>query len=235
MFRRPAADQPLPDERERLAVALGGRRGARPRSAVVAGAGRGARRPRGVAWRPAHAPGLHPTRTRAVLRRRRAEVGVVGEVDPDGGRGAGGSRPGRPGSRSTSAALLRRPHGRGAIPPGEPLPVERHRPGLRGRRAVPGRRRRAAPSGRRPATCCATCGCSTSTGATGVGRGPPQPGLPPPLPGPRPHPHRRRGGRGPPRPASTPSSRPRRQPPGLTSPLARIPGDGQTRSALPVA
>ena len=124
-------------------------------------------------------------------------VGAVGEIDPGVLDALRHRRAGRPGSRSTSTALLDRPHGDAAVPAGQPVPVERHRPGLRGRR----RRRRPPPSsdairgrGRRPARRRRLFDVFRGDGR---GRRPPQPGLPPAAPGPRPHPHRRRRRRGP--------------------------------------
>ncbi len=78
----PSADRdaPLPDERERVAVALAGPDGApaakRVLDVVLDGLGI-----RGSRLEAAQAPGLHPTRTARLVLGERA-VGYVGEVDP---------------------------------------------------------------------------------------------------------------------------------------------------------
>jgi phenylalanyl-tRNA synthetase beta chain len=84
VYPRPASpEQPLPDERERLAVALtgvgGDATGAARLWAVVAGA----LRLDGVRLDAAEVPGLHPTRTARLIGRDGEELGMVGEVDPD--------------------------------------------------------------------------------------------------------------------------------------------------------
>ena len=66
--------------------------------------------------------------------------------------------------------FLAHPHGGTDLPAGEPVPVVRHRPGLRDRRGHLGHRRRR-PSPTPPASCSAGSACSTPTGATGVAQG----------------------------------------------------------------
>ena len=161
---RPATAQPLPDEREVLCVALAGRRRPRRRGGV-ARARRGPRRRRAAST----------VRSRA----RRAAPDAVG-------RAAGGRRTSSvPSARSTPTcadafgvgervAWLEVDLDASCWPgPGlgrsgsrrQPVPVERHRPGLRGR-PTPSRPRSWTRRIRRPrATCWSISRCSTSTAA----------------------------------------------------------------------
>ena len=154
VFPRPeSTEQPLPDERERLAVGPRGRGGdaVRPRRAcgtsiegalrldgvrLEAATGRGStRRARpGCSWPTARTLGVRrrgrPRRARGALHRR--------------ARGVARGR--------SRAAAVHAPGGATEAAAGQPVPVERHRPGLRGRR---GRARgrgggHAARRGRRP-------------------------------------------------------------------------------------
>ncbi len=134
----------------------------------------------------------------------------------------------RPRDRGTAGVVRGRPRRpprvappAGDLPPGEPLPVSRHRPGLPRRRAGAGGRRRAhpGPGGRRPA---GAHRAVRRVSRRSVGRRT-KPGLAHSLLGPRPHPGRggahrpapavhRRGDLGPPRPPaglSSPTARPR--------------------------
>ena len=87
-------------------------------------------------------------------------------------------------STSTSPAAGARPADRRSGPAGEPVPGQRHRPGLRGGRGRPRRRRRGHRARRAAATCSNRSSCSTCTGIrrsapvaaawpTGCGSGPP--------------------------------------------------------------
>ena len=91
VFRRPAAgehrpegvDAALPDEREQMAVAIGGADGAPAAKRLLDTLVEGLRLAN-VRLVPAEeVPGLHPTRTVAVLDADGAMVGHAGEVDPD--------------------------------------------------------------------------------------------------------------------------------------------------------
>ena len=84
VYPRPAsAEQPLPDERERVAVALAGQGGDAVGATRVWRILEGALRLEGVCMEPASVGGLHPTRTVRLCTRDGEELGVVGEVDPD--------------------------------------------------------------------------------------------------------------------------------------------------------
>jgi phenylalanyl-tRNA synthetase beta chain len=84
VYPRPASEeQPLPDERERVAVALAGRGGDAVGATRVWRVLEGALRLDGVCMEPAAVPGLHPTRTARLRTRGGDDLGVVGEVDPD--------------------------------------------------------------------------------------------------------------------------------------------------------
>jgi phenylalanyl-tRNA synthetase beta chain len=81
VFRRPIGDAELPDEREVLAVALGGRDAAaavhewRAVAEVLAVTG--------VTLRNGPVPGLHPTRSGRLVGPGGEAVGAVGEIDPE--------------------------------------------------------------------------------------------------------------------------------------------------------
>lgn len=117
VFRRPAAGEPLPDEREMFAVALGGGDAADAVSVwdvLIGGLLVGDAR-----IEAATAPGLHPTRTARLLVEGRA-VGWVGEVDPAVLEAS--SIPERVGWLEVDlGALLAAPHG-----PGQLRPVSRY-------------------------------------------------------------------------------------------------------------
>ena len=84
VYPRPESpEQPLPDERERLAVVLTGLGGDAVGAARVWSVLAGALRLDGVRLDAARVAGLHPTRTARLLDRNGEELGVVGEVDPD--------------------------------------------------------------------------------------------------------------------------------------------------------
>ena len=84
VYPRPASpEQPLPDERERLAVALTGAGGDAVGAARVWAVIAGGLRLDGVRLDAVSAPGLHPTRTARLVGRDGEELGMVGEVDPD--------------------------------------------------------------------------------------------------------------------------------------------------------
>jgi phenylalanyl-tRNA synthetase beta chain len=84
VYPRPAStEQPLPDERERLAVGLTGAGGDAAGAARVWAVVAGALRLDGVRLDAAEMPGLHPTRTARLVGRDGEELGVVGEVDPE--------------------------------------------------------------------------------------------------------------------------------------------------------
>ena len=187
VFLPPPAGQQLPDEREVLSAVLAGQ-DARAATEVwlvlVDALG-----VRDASLRQQALPGLHPTRAAEIVVAGEA-IGAVGEIDPGRARSAGHPRTGglargrpRPPARPTA--------GHPGLRAGEPLPVERHRPGLRGprrrvRRSDPrhhrGQRQRAAGRGapvrRLPQRL--------------PGAGHPEPRLHPPPPGPGSHPHRRR-------------------------------------------
>ena len=162
VFRRPAAGEPLPDERELLtAVRAGADAPRRPRwwrelaMALAVGRCRGAR---------GEPTGLHPARCAVLVepRRRRARRSSARSTRPSSRRTASPS-----GSAILEVDLLallgaaaRQP----AVPAGEPLPVERPRPRLRpARRGAGGHGRRRAVE-RRAASCWLGSSCSTSTG-----------------------------------------------------------------------
>lgn len=88
VYRVPATPQPLPDEREVLAVALAGRDA---RAAVAAwhevAAALVLTEP--VSLRAAEPAGLHPTRSAELVSAGGEVVGLVGEVDPDVARSFG--------------------------------------------------------------------------------------------------------------------------------------------------
>ncbi len=86
VFRRPGPDGRLPDERELVAVARGGREA--PAAVEVWWALVEALGVPGAALGAGAAPGLHASRT-AVARVGEEAVGVVGEVDPDVAAAAG--------------------------------------------------------------------------------------------------------------------------------------------------
>ena len=196
----PAADEPrCPTSASMLGVALGGARGARGRrgrgTALVDALGLAAIDRRSTA----ELPGLHPTRGRAHRGRRRARSARSARSIPACSTPTA-SPSGWRGSRSTSTRCSACRTASEPLPPGQPVPVERHRPGLRGRRrrapprdveahAARGRRRR----------CSSTLRAVRRVPRRRGGRGQPQPGVPPAAPGHRPHAHRRRGRRGPPR------------------------------------
>ena len=178
--RRPVRDRPhlpcrrrspLPDEREVLGVALAGREG--PAAVpvlqeVVAALGLADRvRLAAPSVDAAGAlAGMHPGRSSVVTvgrpagrgRRRGRPRRARGLRHPRSG-GVAGARP-RPSCSDLEPADR-------AVAAGQPLPVERHRPGLRRRRRRHGRRRprrhRAGP----PAPCWSTSSCSTSTADRG--------------------------------------------------------------------
>ena len=84
VYPRPESpEQPLPDERERLAVALAGVGGDAVGAARVWSVVAGALRLEGVRMDAAIVAGLHPTRTARLVGRDGEELGAVGEVDPD--------------------------------------------------------------------------------------------------------------------------------------------------------
>jgi phenylalanyl-tRNA synthetase beta chain len=113
VFRRPGADQQLPDEREVVAVALGtgdATAAVGVWQAVVDGLVL-----RDVRLEATSSPGLHPGRTARLLVGG-AEVGLVGEVDPEAVEAAG--LDGRVGWLQLDvAALFDVPHGPGVIAP----------------------------------------------------------------------------------------------------------------------
>ena len=82
-------------------------------------------------------------------------------------------------ARGRPRRAARRPRRDRRLPAGQPVPVERHRPGLRGarRRSSAVDVERTLAAGRRRWS--GRSACSTSTGATGSGRRPSEPGLPP--------------------------------------------------------
>jgi phenylalanyl-tRNA synthetase beta chain len=84
VYPKPASpDQLLPDERERVAVALAGQGGDAVGATRVWRILERALRLDGIRMEAASVPGLHPTRTARLLTRDGDELGVVGEVDPD--------------------------------------------------------------------------------------------------------------------------------------------------------
>jgi phenylalanyl-tRNA synthetase beta chain len=84
VYPRPASsEQPLPDERERVAVAFTGEGGDAREAARVWAILAGTLRLDGVRIEAATRPGLHPTRTARVWGGDGEELGVVGEVDPE--------------------------------------------------------------------------------------------------------------------------------------------------------
>ena len=191
-FNRPAdADAELPDEREYLA-------------AVVAGA----EAPVAIdLWRTVaeilRADDVrieNAERARAAPhplgppRRGRVEVGALGEVDP--GVLEAHAIGERVAYLEVDLDALHAPRTTTAAPALQPLPQQRHRPRLRGRRGRPrlrGRGRHPRRGGRAP-----VAGRPLRRlPRRGAGRRPPQPCLHPPPAGHRPHPHRRRRGRGP--------------------------------------
>ena len=200
VFRRPPAGgeaEPLPDEREVLGVALGGRDAAEAvhewRAVAEVLALRGRR-----AWRNGAVPGLHPTR--------------VGRAGRPGRRGGGRGRRGRPRacSRPTASAsgsgwlevdldVGRRPAPRPARLPAGQRATRRATSTWPSRSTTPCRpatSRRTLRDGRgRPAGVAAPV---RRLPGRGHRRGPPQPGLHAAARRPRPHADRRRGGRGPP-------------------------------------
>ena len=165
--RRPAGRRSCcPTSASMLAVVLAGARGAGRRCDAWRVAGRGARRRpastrRGTSRCPACTPPARPAASPRRRGRRRR-----GRDRPGGARRLRHRRSASAGSRSTSMPLARAAHGDRPLPAGQPVPVQRHRPGLRGRRRRPGRRRRGARCGRRPASCWSSCACSTCTGAS---------------------------------------------------------------------
>ena len=105
-------------------------------------------------------PAPHSQRTAGDRRR----PGRRGGRDRPGGRrrlghrragGVAGGGPGRPGRGAPAGP---------ALPTRQPLPVQRHRPGLRGRRGRARRVRSRPPSGSPPASCWPGSACSTSSG-----------------------------------------------------------------------
>ena len=84
VFRRPAHEQPLPDEHERVSVIVGG--GDAPDGCRCCAALLGALRVADVALTPDTEPGVHPARSARVAASG-VHIGVVGEVDPDVLRG----------------------------------------------------------------------------------------------------------------------------------------------------
>ena len=170
----------------------------------------GRRRRRSALWRRA---GQRPRRRRRGdrgRRRRRAArhphgppgggatarcSASVGEIDP-ACWSATASPSGSRGWRWTSSRWCARAAPRPAVPAGEPVPVERHRPRLRARRrGAGGHRHRRPPGGGRRAARPTSRLFDVYRGARGA-RGSPQPGLPAAAAGAGPHPHRRRRGRG---------------------------------------
>ena len=156
--------------------------------------------------RTARCPGFHPTRSARILVRRRSWSGALGEIDPGVLEAHGiGERVAylEVDLDALLDAAARRPH----LPALQPVPEQRHRPRLRGRRRRARvrrrgrhpRRRRRAPLERPPLR---------RLPRRGRGRRPSQPRLHPALPGPRPHPHRRRRRRRSARRSSRPSSPP---------------------------
>ena len=84
VYPRPASpEQPLPDERERLAVALTGVGGDAVGAVRVWSIVAGALRLDEVRLDAATVPGLHPTRTARLFGREGEDLGLIGEVDPD--------------------------------------------------------------------------------------------------------------------------------------------------------
>jgi phenylalanyl-tRNA synthetase beta chain len=79
VFRRPAQAQPLPDEREHLAVAVAGAEA--PEAVALWSALAGALAVTDWSLRAADVAGLHPTRTAEIVVAGEV-VGAVGEVDP---------------------------------------------------------------------------------------------------------------------------------------------------------
>jgi phenylalanyl-tRNA synthetase beta chain len=83
-YPRPAsAEQPLPDERERVAVALAGEGGDAVGATRVWRIVEQALRLDGVRMESASVAGLHPTRTVRLRTSEAGDLGVLGEVDPD--------------------------------------------------------------------------------------------------------------------------------------------------------
>jgi phenylalanyl-tRNA synthetase beta chain len=90
VYPRPdSPGQALPDERERVAVAMTGAGGDVVAATELWRVLEQALRLDGVELRATERPGLHPTRTAAVVGGGGDEVGVVGEVDPDVGAAHG--------------------------------------------------------------------------------------------------------------------------------------------------
>jgi phenylalanyl-tRNA synthetase beta chain len=79
VFRRPATEQPLPDEREHLAAAVAGEEA--PAAVQLWESLASALAINERELRAAEVPGLHPTRTAEILVQGEV-VGAVGEVDP---------------------------------------------------------------------------------------------------------------------------------------------------------
>ena len=193
------AEGPLPDEREVLGVALAGREG--PAAVpvlqeVVAALGLGDRMQLAAAGLDAEGAlaGMHPGRSSVVTVDGRP-VGVVGEVDPGVLEAYG--IPGRVAWLELDLTVLLGPGaGDPAVGARQPLPVERHRPGLRRRRRRHRRRppRRHRRCRRRPAGRPRPVRRLPRTGDPGR---PTQPGLPHPPAGGRPHADGCRGGRRP--------------------------------------
>ena len=208
VFRRPPRRTPsrCPTSASMLGVALGGaRRAAAPCASggrwPSCSAVRAASVVNGAVARPAPDPVGAAGRAPTGDGRRRGRRGR-----PRGARAPTASPSGSAGSRSTSARAGRPAARPARVPARSALPVERHRPRLRGRRRGAGRRRRGDHRARRRATLLAALRAVRRLPRPGHRRRPPQPGLPAAPPGPRPHPHRRRGGRGAAR-AASPRSR----------------------------
>ena len=134
VYGLPLPGEPLPDEREMLAVALAGRDAKAARAVwdeVAAALGWDA-----VAVAAGEQPGMHPTRT--LLLGEGGELGAVGEVDPGSPRGARHRRSSRVGA-ARARPSLRPAEVRAPVPAGQPLPVLGHRPRVRRRGGDPGR------------------------------------------------------------------------------------------------
>ena len=186
------AGRVLSGERESLGVVLAGE--AAPRAVEIVELLTRRLGLRSLVLRAEELPGLHPGRG-ALVDVAGVEVGQVGEIDP--GVVADFDIDERVAWLELDlSVLLDLPHAGAPGQARQPLPVDRHRSGVRGGRGDPGRRRAHDRSGR-------------GGGPGPIGgpvrrvpirrprRGSSQSGVPGPFPGDRPHAHRRRGGPGP--------------------------------------
>ena len=161
-FRPPRDGERLPDEREVLGVVWAGRDATA--AVEVWTVLEHSLRLEGASLDQGPVAGLHPGRSARIVVAGEP-IGALGEIDPGVLDGLGIT--GRVAWLELDLdATLALPARHADLRAGEPVPVERHRPGLRRGRRRPGRRGPIDHRRRGGSRCSRRCGCSTCSAAT---------------------------------------------------------------------